>query len=223
MATALKVVPALSDLAADINENHDLALMHVGQSFDHAVKAGLLLMDAKKQVPHGKWLAWLKANVKVGARQAANYMRVAACPDEKRSAVANLSLRKAIHELALHDVRERDAKPTLQIVDNATGKRTPMPEDEAAEFFDAEFKTDCGIVLPIGKNAGKTVDELNEVEDAAVVLANVLDSIADAKAVAEAYRKIFKLSSFDDEAKAQIRKAIKLLIVKWRTADSALD
>jgi hypothetical protein len=55
------------------------------------------------------------------------------------------------------------------------------------------------------------------------VLVNALDTIAQAKAVAEAYRKIFKRSSFDAEAKEQLRKAIKQLIVKWRTADSALD
>jgi Protein of unknown function (DUF3102) len=98
----------LSDLARDINENHELAVMYVGQSFDHAVKAGLLLIEAKAQVKHGQWKNWLKANVKVGARQASNYMRVAACPDEKRSAVADLSLRKAIHELAAQKVREGD-------------------------------------------------------------------------------------------------------------------
>ena len=43
MSNALAKVPLLTDLARDINENHQLALMHFGQSFDHAVKAGLLL------------------------------------------------------------------------------------------------------------------------------------------------------------------------------------
>ena len=91
MGTAVAKTPTLANLATDINENHELALMYVGQSFDHAVKAGLLLIEAKAQVPHGQWLAWLKANVKMGARQASNYMRVAACPDEIRSGVADLS------------------------------------------------------------------------------------------------------------------------------------
>jgi len=61
------------------------------------------------------------------------------------------------------------------------------------------------------------------VEDPAQVLTNVLDSIKDAKSVAEAYRKIFKVSSFDREAKKQICDAINLLIVKWRTVQSTLE
>ena len=90
----------LADLAAEINENHELAVMYVGQSFDCAVKAGLLLMEAKAQVQHGKWLNWLKANVKVSARQAQNYMKVASCPEQKRNAVADLSLREAVSLLS---------------------------------------------------------------------------------------------------------------------------
>ena len=116
MGKALAKLPTLSELATDINENHELALMYVGQSFDHAVKAGLLLIEAKAQVQHGKWLAWLKANVKVSARQAQNYMKVASCPEQKRNAVADLSLRKAIHELALHKVQDGDRVPAAALL-----------------------------------------------------------------------------------------------------------
>ena len=63
----------------------------------------------------------------------------------------------------------------------------------------------------------------DEVEDAAQVLTNALDSIKQAKAVAEAYRKIFKKSVFDLEAQEQLGHEIDLLIVKWRTVKSTLD
>jgi Protein of unknown function (DUF3102) len=110
MSAAVAKAPSLSELASDINRNHELALMYVGQSFDHAVKAGLLLIEAKAQFPHGGWLKWLKANVKIGVRQAQNYMKVATTPDEKRNAVAHLSMRKAIHALALQKVvKESDS------------------------------------------------------------------------------------------------------------------
>jgi hypothetical protein len=66
-------------------------------------------------------------------------------------------------------------------------------------------------------------DSSDDVEDPAVVLSNVLDSIKNAKSVAEAYRKIFKVSSFDREAKEKIYNAIQLLIAKWRTVQSTLD
>jgi hypothetical protein len=61
------------------------------------------------------------------------------------------------------------------------------------------------------------------VEEPAQVLTNVLDSIKDAKSVAEAYRKIFKVSSFDREAKKQIYDAINLLIAKWQRVQSTLS
>lgn len=99
MTQALAIAaPSLSDIAAEINQQHDLARVYAGQAFDHAAKAGLLLIEAKRHVPHGKWLAWLKANVKVSARQAQNYMKLASCPEQKRNAVADLSMRKAIHD-----------------------------------------------------------------------------------------------------------------------------
>jgi hypothetical protein len=66
MSTAVAAAaPPLSDLAADIDAHHDLARQHAAQAFDHAVKAGLLLLQAKEQVKHGEWLNWLRANVKV--------------------------------------------------------------------------------------------------------------------------------------------------------------
>jgi hypothetical protein len=110
MTTAVAKVPTLSELATEINRNHELALDSMGKAFDHAVEAGLLLIEAKAQFPHGGWLKWLKANVKIGVRQAQNYMKVATCPDEKRNAVAHLSMRKAIHALALQKVvKESDS------------------------------------------------------------------------------------------------------------------
>jgi Protein of unknown function (DUF3102) len=120
MGTAVAAAaPPLSDLAADIDAHHDLARQHAGQAFDHAVKAGLLLIEAKRQVRHGEWAKWLKANVKVGARQASNYMKVASLPDEKRSAVADLSLRKAVDHIA-RERGDRDNEPEAP--------KTPKPK-----------------------------------------------------------------------------------------------
>jgi hypothetical protein len=62
-----------------------------------------------------------------------------------------------------------------------------------------------------------------DVEDPAKVLSNILHSINRAKAGAEAYRKILKVSSFDREAKAEIYNAITQLIVKWKAVRSTLD
>jgi len=55
-----------------------------------------------------------------------------------------------------------------------------------------------------------------------VVLTNILDSIKHQRAVAEAYRKILKVSPFDREAKEQISDAIMSLIKKWRSVQTSL-
>jgi hypothetical protein len=45
---------------------------------------------------------------------------------------------------------------------------------------------------------------------------NILDTVSNQTAVASAYRRIFKVSSFDAPAKTEISKAINALISKWR-------
>jgi hypothetical protein len=62
----------------------------------------------------------------------------------------------------------------------------------------------------------------DDIEDSAVVLTNILDSIKHQRAVAEAYRKILKVSPFDREAKEQISDAIMSLIKKWRSVQTSL-
>jgi hypothetical protein len=64
------------------------------------------------------------------------------------------------------------------------------------------------------------------VEDPKVIKKNALDTIADHKAVAEAYRKIFKkvseVSRLEYGDRIEIRNAIELLILKWKNALSAI-
>jgi hypothetical protein len=139
---AKRTAIALSNLASEINENHELARMYVGQAFDHAVKAGLLLIEAKRQVPHGQWKQWVKANLKVGERQAQNYMKVASCPDEKRNTVADLSLRKAIHELAAHKVQEGDREAARAL----TSPKDFVPIEPADEPDDDERPTVIEVI-----------------------------------------------------------------------------
>jgi hypothetical protein len=94
-------IASSSKLVADINEQHKLFNSCTEKAIDHAIRCGLLLLQAKETVKHGEWGNWLKANIKFSERQAQNYMRVASrLPNEKRNAVADLSLRKAIDHLA---------------------------------------------------------------------------------------------------------------------------
>ncbi len=55
------------------------------------------------------------------------------------------------------------------------------------------------------------------------VIANLLDSIGNAKAVARAWLKILKAARPDSAKKAEVRNEIKKLVAKWRAVDSYLE
>jgi Protein of unknown function (DUF3102) len=63
-------------IAASINEHLTAAEAATRRGLEHAIAAGLLLIEAKELVGHGEWLAWLQANCQIGQRQAQTYMRL---------------------------------------------------------------------------------------------------------------------------------------------------
>ena len=94
------VTSDLTDLATQINAEHEQVKRAFTKGFEHALKAGGLLLKAKQAVPHGQWLPWLEANVEMARRSAQIYMRLARewpkLDPEKAQRVAHLSLRDAI-------------------------------------------------------------------------------------------------------------------------------
>jgi len=68
-------------LAASISDHLRAADAATRRGLEHAIAAGLLLIEAKElvreQFGHGEWLAWLEANCHVGPRQAQTFMRLA--------------------------------------------------------------------------------------------------------------------------------------------------
>jgi hypothetical protein len=64
-------------LAATINEHLEAAETATRRGLEHAIAAGLLLIEAKELVAHGEWIPWLKANCRLSPRQAQIYMLLA--------------------------------------------------------------------------------------------------------------------------------------------------
>lgn len=90
-----------TDLAAKINEAHQLAIQHAGSALRHAYTAGELLKESKAALPHGKWLPWLREHIQFSERTAQAYMRLASrMPKEMRNGAADLSVRKALAYVA---------------------------------------------------------------------------------------------------------------------------
>jgi hypothetical protein len=67
----------LSILAAEINREHEAGEGATRKGLEHFRAAGERLIRAKAQCGHGKWLAWLKANVRFSQQRASEYMRLA--------------------------------------------------------------------------------------------------------------------------------------------------
>lgn len=85
-----------------------LSADHVGgavkRGIEHAMAAGELLIEAKKQLDqHGKWMPWVTEHCAMSGRTARLYMRVArerAVIEAQNGNAANLSLRDAIALIA---------------------------------------------------------------------------------------------------------------------------
>lgn len=75
---------SLTDLAASISEEHEQAERALRDGLLHAIRAGELLLEAKREVAHGEWESWLQANVPFQPRRARAYMQLARLDPEKR-------------------------------------------------------------------------------------------------------------------------------------------
>ena len=71
------LIRPLSELSREINAEHTLAEGAAVTALEHAKRTGDLLAEAKSQVPHGEWLAWLEKNCDVSPRQSQRYIKVA--------------------------------------------------------------------------------------------------------------------------------------------------
>jgi hypothetical protein len=92
------------ELAQRARAEHEAVGAALRDTVRHAMAAGEILLKAKAGMPHGLFGDWLETKAGVPRRTAQVYMRLARelpkLPQEKRNAVAHLSLRDAIAELS---------------------------------------------------------------------------------------------------------------------------
>lgn len=69
------IVSHADPIAAEINAEHDAAWRKTGEVYEHARRAGELLLQKKAELGHGRFLTWLAAHCKFSERQAQRYMR----------------------------------------------------------------------------------------------------------------------------------------------------
>ena len=70
-------IDPLADRAFEANQAHEEAVSHSKGMAVSAHRAGVALLAAKEQVPHGGFKAWCEANLTFSVRQAQRYMKIA--------------------------------------------------------------------------------------------------------------------------------------------------
>jgi hypothetical protein len=196
--------PDLDELAGQINREHEKVETALRTGLKHARAAGDLLLLAKKQLAHGKWLPWLKANVAFSERAAQSYMRIADRWDEltaKSAPGADLTYKQALALLAESGpvavtvrvaraaVEEsRDSRPTHVVVHAESTKEEAEPVAvyaEAREDDHTPAVTTVHVQEPRpsarpGKLAGKTYikdDELRQILEDGKALQAVAEAL----------------------------------------------
>lgn len=82
MTTALSTERELNKLAKTANREHKACVDSQRAVAEHARDCGLALLEAKRQLAHGEWSAWVSQNCTFSQRNAQRYMLIASRWDE---------------------------------------------------------------------------------------------------------------------------------------------
>jgi hypothetical protein len=139
MSTAL--LP-LSDLATRINAEHAACIKAATDAIARSIEVGRLLEQAKEQVRHGEWSAWVEANCSFGIRMAQNYVRTyenrSTLEAEMRNGVSHLtSLRGAIRHLAEPAAKQADPPQDNHSV---TAREQEQDEEQDEAWSEREWR-----------------------------------------------------------------------------------
>lgn len=122
------------DLAREINTEHGHVETHKRNTVKHAIRCGELLLEMKRRVGHGNWLAWVGEHFDASERTARNYMEIA-----KSAAVADLrddaTMRSALRALAS---RSRSHETKSDQASRMPTNGCPPIEDDEPHIPDAE-------------------------------------------------------------------------------------
>lgn len=123
-------IPTQIDLANDsrtarINAEHRQAKADARSAIEHAAHCGELLIEAKSELPHGQWRAWVEAHCEFSCRTARRYMQVAEellRLRERWPRVASLPLRDVAHLLEKDNIHFSSDSPEWYTPAEIVGK-----------------------------------------------------------------------------------------------------
>lgn len=114
--------------SAEINAEHAKAQGCAKEAIKHAIRCGELLEKMKFELPHGRFMPWLKANCKFEYSTAARYMKAA----EQSSTGVEISSLSSIFPSGRPDSKKRDTTvappvPIAAPAASASGVFSPAP------------------------------------------------------------------------------------------------
>jgi hypothetical protein len=105
------------------NESAELAERNLRDAVQHALRAGRALVAAKAQLPHGKWMAWLRTNFDRDIGTAGRYMRLADNWHSAPNIQQSESIRQALRLIAEDN---RQAEP-IEVAPEPVAAMDPEP------------------------------------------------------------------------------------------------
>ena len=131
-------------LATQINEALAESNRLAESAVMEAARAGKLMIEAKKQVPHGQWSQWIQENCHMTDRNARRYMQLARelpkLGDHRRAEVMSLPIREAVQAIA-------QSKPTPVVSAAQNGHAVSvLPEKTGPEGKKPDTTTDANTI-----------------------------------------------------------------------------
>jgi hypothetical protein len=118
----------LETLAEMVNESAELAERSIRDAVQHALRCGRALQACKSQLPHGKWLGWLRVNFDRDISTAERYMRLA----ENWETVPNLQQAESMRQALRLIAEDRRGPEPIEIepepVEMPESRQAPEPE-----------------------------------------------------------------------------------------------
>jgi hypothetical protein len=133
-------------IAIELNKLHELAFGTARQAVSYAKQAGMLLLQVKEQLPHGKFGPWCETNTSLSERTCQRYMAVALGKEVPLRALAGKTDNVAVLPVRLKE-DEIDS-----LVD---GTWTPKWTPEAGHWYTAVNENGAYWVVPDLKRPDK--------------------------------------------------------------------
>lgn len=152
---------SLDSLAIAINAAHERCQRSYVTMLSDARSTGELLLQAKSQLPHGQWTAWLSSNCAFSDRTAQRYMQIASSWDtlqSKTDTVADLGVRMACEMIASEKILDLPNENKTRVV--------PKPKNQIATHSDIRPGDRVAVIDPESPEHGQELEVSEVVQDA---------------------------------------------------------